>query len=138
MVENGGGACKNPWQLAKGKRFPAGFCWLLQCDVYPADCHGPWRGKIPQADGGGRAAPDPGLRRRHSGVGAGFEPEGGYLVLLVADAQCEMVQGAAKDGVGAIIEQLKRRYVAVPPHEHRRCSGRSSGSFGGAQRRCCV
>jgi hypothetical protein len=34
-----------------------------------------------------------------------------------------MMQGAAKDGVGAIIEQLKRRYVAVLLHEHRRYAG---------------
>jgi hypothetical protein len=32
-------------------------------------------GKIPEADGSVRAAPDPGLRRRRSGVGAGLEPE---------------------------------------------------------------
>ncbi len=47
---------------------------------------------------------------------------GGQFVLLVADAQREMVQGAAKDGVGAIIERLKWRHVAVPPHEHCRCA----------------
>jgi hypothetical protein len=35
-VENGGGACKNLWRHAKGKRFPAQFCWLLQGNVYPA------------------------------------------------------------------------------------------------------
>jgi len=104
--------CKNPWRLARGKRFP----------------------EIPEADGGGQAAPDYGLR---SVVGAGFEPEGGHLVLLVADTQREMMQGAAKDGVGAIIEQLKRRYVAVLLHEHRRYAGEVVGQTR-RRWRCCV
>ena len=69
MVENGGRACKNPWRRAKGKRFPARFCWLLWGEVYPAGRRGPWWGKIPEEDGGGRAAPDPGLRRRRCRVG---------------------------------------------------------------------
>jgi hypothetical protein len=89
----------------------------------PASSRSPWRAKIPEADGGRRAASDPGLRRRRSGVGAGFEPEGGHLVLLVADAQSEMVQGGAKDGVGAIVERLK------PPHKHRRCAGQVVGQL---------
>ncbi len=104
---------QNSWRLARGKWFPAQFCWLLRGEVYPASRRGPWRGKIPAADGGRQAASDPGLRRRRSGVGAGFEPEGGHLVLLVADAQREMVQGAAKDGVGAGVERLKQRHLAV-------------------------
>ncbi len=123
MVENGGGACKNPWRLARGKRVPARFCWLLWGEMYPAGRRGPWQGNFPEVDSGGQAAPDPGLRRWHGRVGAGFEPEGGHLVLLVADAQREVMQGAAKDGVGAVVEWLERRYVAVPPHEHRRCAG---------------
>ncbi len=84
--------------------------------MYPAGRHGPWRRKIPEADGGGQAAPDPGLRRWRGRIGAGFEPEGGHLVLLVANAQSVVMQGAANDGVGAIVEQMERRYVAVPPH----------------------
>ncbi len=48
------------------------------------------------------AAPGGGLRRRHCGVGAGLESEGGHLVLLVADAQREVVQGAANDSVWAV------------------------------------
>ncbi len=105
--------------------------------MYPAGRCGPWREKIPEADGGGQAAPDPGLRRRCSGVGAGFEPEDGHLVLLFTDTQREMMQGAAKDGVGAIVEWLKRWYVAVPPHVNRRCAGEVVGQ---AQRWrwCCV
>ncbi len=51
-VENGGGACKNPWRRARGKRFPALFCWLLWGEMYPAHRRGPWRGKISEADGG--------------------------------------------------------------------------------------
>ncbi len=121
MVQNSGGSCKNPRRLARGKRFAARFCWLLWGKMYPAARHGPWR-KIPETDGGGQAAPDPGLQRWRGRVGAVFEPEGGHLVLLVADAQREVMQGAAKDGVGAVIGRLERQYVAVPPHEHRRCA----------------
>jgi hypothetical protein len=90
VVKNGGGACKNPWRLAREKQFPAQFCWLLWGEVYPAGRRGPWRGKIPEADGGGWAALDPGLRRWRCRVGAGLESEGRHLVLLVADAQREV------------------------------------------------
>ncbi len=99
------------------------FCWLLWGEVYPVSGRGPWRGKIPEADGGGRAALDPSKRGHRCRISAGLETEGRNLVLLVADAQREVVQGAANDGIGAIIQQLERRYVAVPPHEHRQCTG---------------
>ena len=95
--------------------------------MYPACRRGPWRGKIPEADGGGRAAPDPGLRRWRGRVGAGFEPEGGHLVFLVDDAQCEVMQGAAKDSVGAVIQQ--RRYVSDLPYKHRRSAGEVGGQL---------
>jgi hypothetical protein len=49
--------------------------------------------------------------------------EGRHLVLLVADAQREVMQGAANNGVGAVIKQLERRYMAIPPHKHRHCAG---------------
>jgi hypothetical protein len=45
--------------------------------------------------------PDPGLRRRRCRVGEGLESEGRHLVLLVADVQREVVQGAANDSIGA-------------------------------------
>jgi hypothetical protein len=90
---------------------------------------GPWWGKIPEADGGGRAAPDPGLRRRRCGVGAELESEGGHLVLLVADAQHEVVQGEANYSVWAVVHRLERRYVSVPPHEHGRCAGEIIGQL---------
>jgi hypothetical protein len=90
--------------------------------MYPAGRRGP-------ADGGGQAAPDPGLRRRRGGVSAGFEPEVGYLVLLVADAQREVMQGAAKDGVGAVVELLKQWYVLILPDEHRWCEGEVIGQL---------
>ncbi len=54
MVENGSGACKNPWRRPRGKRFPARFCWLLWGEVYPAGRRGPRRREIPKADGGGQ------------------------------------------------------------------------------------
>jgi hypothetical protein len=68
-------------------------------------------------------APDPGLHGRCCRVGAGLESEGRHLVLLVANAQREVMQGAANNGVGAVIKQLERRYMAVPPHKHRQCVG---------------
>jgi hypothetical protein len=36
VVENGGGACKNPLRLARGIRFLAWFRWLRQGEMYPA------------------------------------------------------------------------------------------------------
>ncbi len=117
------------WQLARKKWFQTRFCWLLRGEMYPAGCRGPRRGKIPEAGGGGRAAPDPGLRWRRSGVSAGFEPEGGHLVLLVADAQREVMQGAVKDSVGAVVELLKQRYMLSPPDEHRWCAGEVIGQL---------
>ncbi len=76
-------------------------------------------------------------------MGAGLESEGRHLVLLVADAQREVVQGAANDSVGAVVQRLERWYVAVPPHEHRRCAGEVIGqlrwrSAGGGRWGCCV
>jgi hypothetical protein len=117
-------ACKNPWRLARGKRFPERFCWLLWGKVQPAGRCGPGRGKISEADYGERAAPDSGLHGRCCRVGAGFEAEGRHLVLLVADAQCEVMQRAANDGIGAVDKRLERWYAAVPPHEHSRCAGK--------------
>ncbi len=104
--------------------------------MYPAGRSGPWRGEIPEADCHGLEAPVTGLRRRCSGDGAGFEPEDGHLVLLVADAQREVVQGASKDGVGAVVEWLKQRYVALPPYEHHQCAGQVVRQL--QQRWCCV
>ncbi len=120
---------QKPLAAGQGKRFPARFCWLLWGEMYPAGRRGAWWGKIPKADDGGWAAPDPGLRRRRGGVSAGFESEGGHLVLLVANAQREMMHEAAKDGIGAVVERLKRRYVAFLPHEHSRCMGQVVGQL---------
>ncbi len=91
---------------------------MLWGEVYLAGRRCPWRGKILEADGGGRAAPDPGLCGQRCGIGAGLESEGGHLVLLVADVQREVVQRAEKDGVGAVVQWLERRYVSVLPHKH--------------------
>jgi hypothetical protein len=129
VVENGGRACKNPWQLARGKWFLVRSCWLLWGKMYPAGRRSPWRGKIPEADSSGRAAPDPVLCRRRCRDSAGLVPEGRHLVLLVVDAQREVVQGAANDGVGAILQRLERRYVAVPPHEHCWCADEVIGQL---------
>jgi hypothetical protein len=71
MVENGG------WP---GETVPSAV--LLAAVVGNVPCG-------PPVDGGdGRAAPDPGLRRRRSGVGAGLEPESGHLVLFVFTSRC--------------------------------------------------
>ncbi len=116
--------------------------------MYPAGRRGPRRQEVPEAYGGGRAAPNPGQRGRRCRIRAWFESEGGNLVHLVADAQREIVKGAADDV--AIVQRLERRYVAVPPHEHRRCAGevvrqprrRLAGggwrAAAGGRRQCCV
>jgi hypothetical protein len=116
--------CKNPWRPARGKcswRGSAGCCGA-KCTRRAAAA--PGEGKSRK-----RAASDPGLRRQRCGVGAGLESEGGHLVLLVADAQREVVQGAVNDGVWAIVHRLERRYVSVPPHGHRRCAGKVVGQL---------
>ncbi len=128
-VKNGGGGMQKPLASCRGKRLPVWFCWLLWGKVYPAGHRGHWRGKITEADGGGRAAPDPGLRGRRCRVGAGLEPEGGHLVLPVADEQREVVQGTVKDGVGAVIQRLERRYMSVPPYKHLRNAGEVGGQL---------
>ncbi len=48
---------------------------------------------------------------------------------IFADAQREVVQGAANDGIGAVVQRLEQRYVPVPPHEHRRCAGEVIGKL---------
>jgi hypothetical protein len=127
VVENAGGACKT-LAAFQGKRFPARFCWLLWSKVYPAGHHGPrWR-EIPEAYGGGWAAPNPGQRRRCR-IRGWLESEGRHLVHLVADAQREVVKGAANDGERAVVPRLEWLYVAVPPHEHRWCAGEVIGEL---------
>jgi hypothetical protein len=85
--------------------------------------------KILEADGGGRAAPDPGYRGRRCRIGAGLEWEGRHLVLLVAKAQREVVPGAANDSVGTVVQRLKRRYMAIQPHEHCQCANEVVGKL---------
>ncbi len=128
MSRTAAGRAKTPGGVP-GEYGSGAFSWLLWGEVYPAGPRGPWRGKIPEADSGGQAAPDPGLCRWRCGVGAGLESEGGHLVLLVADAQREVVQRAAKDGVGAVVQRLERRYVSVPPHNYRRSAGEVIGQL---------
>ncbi len=94
---------QKPLAACQGKTVPGAV--LLAAVGQNVPC-GPWRGKVPEAHGGGQAAPDPGLRGRRCKVGAGLESEGGHLVLPVGDAQREVVQGAAKNGVGAVIQRL--------------------------------
>jgi hypothetical protein len=89
----------------------------------------PLAGENPGSRRKGRAAPDPGLRRRRCRVNAGLESEGGPLVLLVADAQREVVQRAAKDCVWAVVQRLERRYMSVPPHKHCQSAGEVVGQL---------
>jgi hypothetical protein len=116
------GRAKTPggWPGENGSR-------LLWAEVYPAGRSvpgGPLRPLAGENPGSGRRrAGSPWLRGWRCRVGAGFESEGGDLDLLVADAQNAVMQGAAKDGVRAVVKRLERRYVAVSPHEHRRCAG---------------
>ena len=112
---------------ARGKRFPSRFGWWLGGEVYPAGCRSSRRREVPEAYGGGRAAPNPGQRRRRCRIRAWLESEGRHLVHLVADAQREVVEGAADDGVGTVVQRLERLHVAVPPHEHHRCAGEVVG-----------
>jgi hypothetical protein len=106
--------------------------------VYPVSRHGPGGQEISEADGRGRAAPDPGKRGWRCRIGAGLESEGRHLVHLVVDAQREVVQGAANDGVGAVVQRLERWYVPFPPHEHRRCEGEVVGKLRAAAVLCLV
>ena len=92
--------------------------------MYQAGCHSSRRREVPEAYGGGRAAPNPGQRGQRCGISAWFE---GHLVHLVADAQREVVEGAAVDGVGTVLQRLERRYVAITPHEYHRCVGEVVG-----------
>ncbi|MFO0007168.1 MAG: hypothetical protein ACK559_39250, partial [bacterium] len=72
--------------------------------MYPAGRHGTRRGEVPEAYGGGRAAPNSGQRGRRSGVGEWFESEGRHLVHPVADAQREVVKRTANDVVGTVVQ----------------------------------
>jgi len=60
---NDGGACKTPWRLARGKRFPRRFCGVEWGEMYFAACPRPWGGEITEADSW-RAAPRAGQCRR--------------------------------------------------------------------------
>ncbi len=53
---------------------------------------------------------------------------------LFADAQHEMMQGAAKDGIGAVVERLEQQYVATRLTNTVGPRARSSGSCGGSRR----
>jgi hypothetical protein len=104
-----------------------------------ADCCGAkctWRaaaapggGKSRKRTVSGRRPWTLGCTRRRCGVGAGLESEGGHLVLLVADVQRELLQGAANDSVWTVVHRPERRYVSVPPHEHHRCAGEVVGQL---------
>jgi hypothetical protein len=89
---------------------------MRQGKIYPAGRPDARLGKIPKADGG-QAAPSPGLCRQRWGV----------LVLLVADPQGEVVQGAEKNNVGDVIAagaaRVSPRDMSVLPDENCRGEG---------------
>jgi hypothetical protein len=120
---------QKPLVAGQGKTVPSAVLLVAVGRSIPGGPSRPLAVRNPGSDGGGRAAPDPGLRRRRCRVGAGLESKGRHLILLVANAQCEVVQGGANDSTGVVVQRLERRYVAVPPHEHRRCAGEVIGQL---------
>jgi hypothetical protein len=93
---------KKPLVAGQGKTVPGAV--PLRAVGQSVPCGPPWCPAGGKAGGSGRATPGPGLRMRRCGVSAGLQPESVHLVLLVTNAQSEMVQGSAKDGIGAIVE----------------------------------
>ncbi len=94
----------------------------------------PWWGEIPEADGS-RWEPLT-LGCAGGAVGSVQVFSRSETLVLVADVQREVMQGAANDGVGAVIKQLERQYMAVPPRNTVSARARSSGSCSGS-RLCC-
>ncbi len=132
MSRTAGGRAKTPGGMPGengSRRGSAGCCGAKRTLRAAAE--------ILEADGGGQAS-DPGQRRRLCRIGAGLESEGRHLVLLVADAQCEVLKEAANDGLGAIVQWVERRYVAVPPLANRLCAGEIIRQLVGGRRGCCV
>jgi hypothetical protein len=119
---------QKPLVAGQGKTVPSAVLLVAVGRSIPGGPSRPLAVRNPGSSGG-RAAPDPGLRRRRCRVGAGLESKGRHLILLVANAQCEVVQGGANDSTGVVVQRLERRYVAVPPHEHRRCAGEVIGQL---------
>ncbi len=121
---------QKPLAVCQGKTVPGAVLLVaVGLSVRGGPPRPPRRRETSEADGGWLAAPDPGKSGRRCSIGAGLESEGRHLVLPVADAQREVVQGAANDGVGAIIQRLQRRYMAVSLHEHGRCAGEVVGKL---------
>ncbi len=92
------------WPGENGSRRGSLACGGAKCTQRVAEMPGTGESRKQTAAGWAPAAPGPRLCRRHCGVGAWIQPASRHLVLLVSDAQDEVVQGAAKDGVGAVVE----------------------------------
>ncbi len=73
---------QKPLAAGQGKTVSGAVLLVAVGRSVPDGLPRPLVGKIPEADGGGWAAPDPGLRRRRCRIGAGLESDGGHLVLL--------------------------------------------------------
>ena len=84
LCRNGGGTCKTPWRLTRGKRFPSRFRWAWGGELHPSRHSDPRGRVVSKADGRG-AAPGSGLRRRGGVVTAGLQSESGHFVRFVAD-----------------------------------------------------
>ncbi len=119
---------QKPLAAGQGKTVPSAVLLVAVGRNVPGGPPQPLAGENP-GSGRRRAVPDPGLRGRRCRVSAGLESEGRHLVLLVTDGQREVMQRAVNDGIGAVIKRLERRYMAVPPHEHRRCAGEVIGQL---------
>jgi hypothetical protein len=124
---------QKPLAACQGKTVPGAVRLVALGRSVSACRSGPRRREVPEADGGGRATPNPGQRRRRCRIRAWFVSEGRHLVHLVADVQREVVKGAANDSVGAVIQRLELRYVAVPLMNTVGARVRSSGSCGGGR-----
>jgi hypothetical protein len=86
-------------------------------------------------------APNPGQRRRRCRVRAWFESEGRHLFHLVADAQHEVGEGAANDGVGAFVQAAGAAVCGRPASRTLTVRGRgrrAAAAAAGGRRRCCV
>ncbi len=108
---------QKPLAAGQGKTFPGAVTLHVAGRNVP--CGSPkcqaWENPESGWQRAGRlAAPGPRLCRRHCGVGAWIQPASRHLVLLVSDAQDEVVQGGAKDGVGVVVERLEQWDMALP------------------------
>jgi hypothetical protein len=111
----------------QGKMVPGAVVLVAVGRNVPGGLLRPWWGEIPEADGSRRGPLTLGCAGGAVGSVQVFSRS--ETLVLVADVQREVMQGAANDGVGAVIKQLERQYMAVPPRKHRQCAGEVIGQL---------